>query len=85
MMFFSFLSIPEKKRRVTNIAVKNEVMSSMENLAAIAQENAAGTQETSASMAELGDIVGDCYTATGELVDIAKNMNENINKFHLRE
>ena len=65
--------------------VKNEVMSSMENLAAIAQENAAGTQETSASMAELGDIVGDCYTATGELVDIAKNMNENINKFHLRE
>lgn len=65
--------------------VKNEVMSSMENLAAIAQENAAGTQETSASMAELGDIVGDCYTATNELVDIASNMNENINKFHLRE
>ena len=65
--------------------VKNEVMSSMENLAAIAEENAAGTQETSASMAELGDIVGDCYTATNELVDIASNMNENINKFHLRE
>lgn len=65
--------------------VKNEVMSSMENLAAIAQENAAGTQETSASMAELGDIVGDCYTATNELVDIAGNMNENINQFHLKE
>lgn len=63
--------------------VKNDVLHSIESLAAIAEENAASTQETSASMVELGDIVSECYNATNELVDIADSMNENVNKFQI--
>lgn len=65
--------------------VKTDVLHSIESLAAIAQENAASTQETSASMLELGDIVTECYNATNELVDIADSMNENVNKFQMNE
>lgn len=63
---------------------KNDVMNSMDSLAAIAQENAASTEETSASMMELGNIVNDCYNATQELVDIADNMNDNVNRFQVK-
>lgn len=65
--------------------VKDVVMNSIEGLAAIAEENAASTQETSASMLELGDIITECYNATNELVEIADGMNENVNKFQLKE
>lgn len=65
--------------------VKVDVLHSIESLAAIAEENAASTQETSASMLELGDIITECYNATNELVDIADNMNENVHKFQLKE
>lgn len=64
---------------------KNDVLSSSESLAAIAQENAASTQETSASMIELSQVVNDCTEATQELVGIAENMEENVNKFHINE
>lgn len=65
--------------------VKVDVLHSIESLVAIAEENAASTQETSASMLELGDIITECYNATNELVDIADNMNENVHKFQLKE
>lgn len=64
---------------------KDGVMHSIESLVAIAEENAASTEQTSASMMELGDIVNECYNATANLVDIADNMNENVNKFHVGE
>lgn len=64
---------------------KNDVLHSIESLAAIAEENAASTQETSASMLELGDIVTECYNATNELVGIADSMNENVNKFKINQ
>lgn len=63
--------------------VKNVVLRSMDSLAGIAEANAAGTEETSASMIELGDIVEDCYRETKKLVDIAENMTENVNKFQM--
>lgn len=63
--------------------LKGEVLGSAESLAAIAQENAASTEETSASMVELGEIVNDCNTKTQQLVDIADSMEENVHKFHV--
>lgn len=63
--------------------LKGEVLGSAESLAAIAQENAASTEETSASMMELGEIVNDCNTKTKQLVDIADSMEENVHKFHV--
>ncbi len=63
--------------------VKNVVLRSMDNLAGIAEANAASTQETSATMEELGGIVDDCYNATKKLVEIAVDMNENINQFQM--
>ena len=63
--------------------LKGEVLGSAESLAAIAQENAASTEETSASMVELGEIVNDCNTKTKQLVDIADSMEENVHKFHV--
>ena len=63
--------------------LKGEVLGSAESLAAIAQENAASTEETSASMVELGEIVNDCNTKIQQLVDIADSMEENVHKFHV--
>lgn len=63
--------------------LKGEVLGSAESLAAIAQENAASTEETSASMVELGEIVNDCNTKIKQLVDIADSMEENVHKFHV--
>lgn len=63
--------------------LKGEVLGSAESLAAIAQENAASIEETSASMVELGEIVNDCNTKTKQLVDIADSMEENVHKFHV--
>lgn len=63
--------------------LKGEVLGSAESLAAIAQENAASTEETSASMVELGEIVNDCNTKTKQLVDIADSMEENVHKFYV--
>ena len=63
--------------------LKGEVLGSAESLAAIAQENAASTEETSASMVELGEIVNDCNTKTKQLVDIEDSMEENVHNFHV--
>ena len=62
---------------------KNGVMEGVESLAAIAQENAAGTEETSAAMVELSQIVNDCNRDTDNLVKLAKELDENTRKFKL--
>lgn len=62
---------------------KNGVMEGVESLAAIAQENAAGTEETSAAMVELSQIVNDCNKDTDNLVKLAKELDENTRKFKL--
>ena len=58
--------------------LKQEVLALLEGLAAVAQENAASTQETSASMAELGDIVEVC---TNGLVRLSEELRGNTTKF----
>lgn len=62
---------------------KREVIDGVGHLTAIAQENAASTEETSASMTELGQIVEDCRRATGRLVDIADELTENAARFKI--
>ena len=62
---------------------KNGVMEGIENLSAVSQENAASTQETSASMMELGNIVEDCVRATERLVAISESLSENAKHFKL--
>lgn len=62
---------------------KNMVLSIVDNLAAIAQENAAGTEETSASMTELHEIIHTCHEATNDLVNLAQELTENTRQFEL--
>ncbi len=76
---------------VTNISdqmdalngVKTDVMSGLNTLNEIAQSNAASTEETSATVTELSDVVGDCNRATGELVDLADELSSNVSHFRM--
>lgn len=64
---------------------KDQVMGGLEGLSAIAEENAASTEETAATMVELEQIVNECNTATGDLIDLAGQMDSNVNSFKLDE
>lgn len=63
--------------------MKDSVMVSVEQLAAIAEENAASTEETSASMTELRDIVKQCHDETQKLVKISNDLNAHTKHFKL--
>ncbi len=64
-------------------ALKRDVMDSVDNLSAIAEENAASTQETSAAMLELNGIIGECTEKTEELVGLANNLMESTTQLNL--
>ncbi|MBE5891143.1 MAG: methyl-accepting chemotaxis protein [Lachnospiraceae bacterium] len=76
---------------VTNISdqmdalngVKTDVMNGLNTLNEIAQSNAASTEETSATVTELSDVVGDCNRATGELVELADELSGNVSHFKM--
>lgn len=61
------------------------VMEIVDNLASIAEENAASTEETSASMLELHEIIKTCHDATNDLVKIAENLADNTKHFEFQE
>ena len=65
--------------------LKNDVMSSVESLAAIAEENAASTQETSAAMQELNEIIMECKEKTEEMVGLADDLMESTSRLNLDE
>ena len=65
--------------------LKNDVMSSVESLAAIAEENAASTQETSAAMQELNEIIVECKEKTEELVGLADTLMDSTSQLNLDE
>ncbi|MBP3594679.1 MAG: cache domain-containing protein [Lachnospiraceae bacterium] len=65
--------------------LKNDVMSSVESLAAIAEENAASTQETSAAMQELNEIIMECKEKTEEMVGLADDLMESTSQLNLDE
>ena len=57
------------------------VVDVVQNLTAIAEENAASTQQTSASMTEVRNIIEDITNNINNLHEIADTLNEDINKF----
>ena len=62
---------------------KNVVYDNLESLAAISEENAASTQETSATMTHLSTLVNECDSAVGELGGISDSLEGNVKKFTL--
>ncbi len=65
--------------------LKNDVMTSVESLAAIAEENAASTEETSAAMQELNEIIAECKVKTEEMVGLADDLMESTSRLNLDE
>lgn len=72
-----------REQTVTLDNEKNTVLDIVDSLAAIAQQNAASTEETSASMMELQKIIQTCHEATDELVQLAQDLSENAKHFEL--
>lgn len=75
----------EKIRKQTEAldVQKKEVLDIVDGLAAIAEQNAAGTEETSASMAEFHEIIDSCHEATEELTKLAQNLADPTERFTL--
>lgn len=61
--------------------LKNGVSSVIEQLAAIAEENAASTQQTSASMFTLAENIDKCKEETSTLFDLSEQLNEQTGRF----
>lgn len=59
------------------------VIDGVQNLSAIAEENAASTEETSASVAEVSTIVEDISTSAAQLKSIADELKQSIGLFRL--
>jgi methyl-accepting chemotaxis protein len=77
--------ITKSSDQITQLnAVKTQVVDALSSLAAIAEENAASTEETSATMIQLETILNDCNQATNQLVVLADDLQQNISKFDLK-
>lgn len=66
---------------VVNEELKKGVNDVIEQLASVAQENAASTEETSASMQSLANNVDLCKEESAILNDLSKNINEQTSRF----
>ncbi|MGN0432843.1 MAG: methyl-accepting chemotaxis protein [Lachnospiraceae bacterium] len=62
---------------------RSSVVDTVQNLTAIAEENAASTQETSASIVEIANAVADISTRAEQLKEIADKMDESMAVFKL--
>ena len=60
---------------------KDAVLEIVDSLAAIAQQNAASTEETSASMIELHNTIEVCHEQTSELVELSKRLSKDATHF----
>lgn len=78
---------------INRITVKTEemdksrvnVVDSVQSLSAIAEENAASTQESSTSITEINNVMTEIARKAGELKDIANQMEERMKVFKLTE
>ncbi len=64
-------------------ASKTIIVDAMDSLSAISEENAASTQETSASMQELNATVNVLSESAGNLNDLAKKLEEDLDFFKI--
>ena len=62
---------------------KNAVLELLESLSAISEENAASTQQTSASMIELSNIVEECTEKTAGLLTLSANLRDKTTNFSI--
>lgn len=62
---------------------KSAIMRSVEQLAAVSEENAAATQETSATMETVSETVESCRKETMQLVELSEKLNEQVLNFKL--
>jgi len=63
--------------------LKSGILNAVQNLASIAEENAANTQQTSASMQEISQIVSDCSEEVDKIINTSKGLSQNIEVFTL--
>lgn len=83
--------IAQTIERIRSIAGKMEVIDSsrinvvdiVQNLTSLAQENAAGTEETSASVTEVGEHMSGISQTSGELRQIADDLQKEMEVFSL--
>ena len=61
--------------------MKDEILDTLQNLTAIAEENSAATEEASASMEELTASTEEISGSSGGLADLAQNLQGLINRF----
>lgn len=64
-------------------SLKQIVTDSVNSLASVVEENAASTEETSASMSLLSQTIGECTEDTQGLVELSRRQNEEASKFRL--
>ena len=62
---------------------RSSVVDTVQNLSAIAQENAASSQQTSASVTEISGIVGDIAANATELKDISNRLDDSMSMFEM--
>lgn len=74
-------AIAERTQKLDEARIR--VVDVVQNLTAIAEENAASTQETSASASEVGSIVSTIAENAKQLNEIANDMEENVKIFVL--
>lgn len=60
---------------------RKEITDIISNLSAIAEENAANTEETSASATLVGEAMTECTKNVANVQEIAKTLDESMNKF----
>lgn len=73
--------IAEKAKQMDEARVS--VVSIVQNLTAIAEENAASTQETSASVTEVSGIVTNIFDNTEKMKHVATELEQNMGRFKL--
>ena len=73
--------VTEKTNKVND--VRSGVVDTVQNLSAIAQENAASTQETSASVTEISGIITEIASNAAELKGISNRMDDSMSMFEM--
>ena len=75
------VKITEEISNLNNLKIN--LLNGIESLAAIAEENAASTEETSASMTELSQLIGKTAKEAEQFVTLSEELAKSISKFKL--
>lgn len=76
--------VDEIRNQTTKLnELKQGVLEHLTELAAVAQENAASTEETSAAMMDLSSIIDSCNEETRHLLELAIKLDDDTHRFSL--